>query len=106
MKIAVNEGNFKSEVLSSDVPVLVDFWAQWCMPCKMIEPVVAEIAKEYEGKMKVCSIDIDQAQGLAAQYSVMSIPTLALFKGGKVVEKVVGALPKAAIMEKVLPYIS
>jgi len=106
MKVVVNENNFKQEVLDSDIPVLVDFWAEWCMPCKMLEPTIEEIAKEYEGKLKVCSLNIDNAQSLAAQYSVMSIPTLALFKGGQVVEKTVGALPKDAILQQFSSYIS
>ena len=100
MKVEVNDGNFSQEVLNSDIPVLVDFWAEWCMPCKMIEPVVNEIAAEYEGKLKVCSLNVDEARRTASEYSIMSIPTLAIFKGGQVVDKIVGALPKDAITGK------
>ena len=106
MKVDVNENNFKQEVLDSEIPVLVDFWAEWCMPCKMLEPTVEEIAKEYEGRLKVCSLNIDNAQSIAAQYSVMSIPTLALFKNGQVVHKTVGALPKDTIIEQFSNHIS
>lgn len=101
MKIEVNDGNFNLEVLESQIPVLVDFWAEWCMPCKMVAPIVEEIAKEYEGKLKVCTLDVDNARETAGHYSIMSIPTLAIFKNGEVVEKMIGALPKDAI-DKVL----
>jgi len=97
MEINTNDANFKQEVLESDVPVLVDFWAQWCAPCHMVAPVVEEIAKKYKGKLKVCKINVDEAPNTASKYGIMSIPTLAIFKNGKVADKVVGALPKSEL---------
>jgi thioredoxin 1 len=94
--ILTNE-NFAAEVEQSDVPVLVDFWADWCMPCKMVAPVVEELANEYEGKLKVGKIDVDAQSELAARFNVMSIPTLIVFKGGEVVGQRVGAVPRPAI---------
>jgi len=105
MEINVNDKNFEEEVLKSDIPVLVDFWAEWCMPCKMVAPAVDEISSENSGKLKVCKLNVDEGQKTASGYGVMSIPTLALFKEGKLVEKVVGALPKAGIMNMVNPHL-
>jgi len=103
MEVVVTDENFKAEVLDAKIPVLVDFWAEWCMPCKMIAPTVEAIAKEYEGKLKVCKLNVDDAPVTATQYRVMSIPTLLLFKNGKVVDKTVGVVPKAAIDAKLKP---
>jgi thioredoxin 1 len=100
-EIVATTANFQSEILSSSLPVLVDFWAPWCAPCRMIAPVVAEIANEYEGRLKVARLNVDENQEISARYGVMSIPTLALFKGGVVVDQVVGAVPKRAITTKV-----
>ena len=100
-EILATTANFQSEVLSSSLPVLVDFWAPWCAPCRMIAPVIAEIANEYAGKLKVARLNVDENQEISARYGVMSIPTLALFKGGVVVDQVVGAVPKRAITTKV-----
>jgi thioredoxin 1 len=100
-EIVATTANFQSEVLSSSLPVLVDFWAAWCAPCRMIAPVIAEIANEYAGKLKVARLNVDENQEISARYGVMSIPTLALFKGGVVVGQVVGAVPKRAITTKV-----
>ena len=105
MSIVVNDSNFQQEVLEADIPVMVDFWAEWCMPCKMVEPIVEEIEHDYEGKLKVCRSNVDEAGQTASQYQIMSIPTLAIFKGGKLVDRVIGALPKDAILEKISPYI-
>ncbi len=102
----VNEIDFKQEVLDSKIPVLVDFWADWCTPCKMIAPVVMEIAKETEGKLKIVKVNVDENQNLAAQYGIMSIPTLAIFVDGAVVDKIIGAVPKRTILTKVEKYIS
>ena len=86
--------NFEQEVLKSDKPVLVDFWATWCGPCRMMGPVVEELAKEYEGSVKVGKLDIDENSDIAGQYGVMSVPTFLVFKNGQVAAKVVGAVPK------------
>lgn len=103
--IELTDDNFENEVVQSNVPVLVDFWAVWCGPCKMVAPVVEDIAKEYDGKVKVGKLDVDHNRQTAAKYSIRSIPTLLVFKGGDVVETVVGALPKAQIVEKVAKHI-
>ncbi len=105
MGINVNDKNFKQEVLESSIPVLVDFWAEWCGPCQMVGPIVEEIAKEYQGKLKVCKINVDEAPDTASQYGVMSIPTLAVFKSGKVAKKTVGALPKPELEKMIKPYV-
>jgi thioredoxin 1 len=105
MAVNVTDANFEQEVLKSDVPVLVDFWAEWCMPCKMVAPAVNEISSENSGRLKVCKLDIDEGQRTASQYGVMSIPTLALFKKGELVDKIVGALPKSEIMNMVSPHL-
>ncbi len=97
--IEVNDGNFNEEVLKSDKPVLVDFWAEWCGPCRMVGPVVEEIATEYDS-VKVCKLNVDDNQSTASTYSVMSIPTLILFEDGKVKNKVTGYMPKAQLLKK------
>jgi thioredoxin 1 len=94
MTIEINDASFKSEVTDSALPVLVDFWAPWCGPCKMIAPVLEEIASEYEGKVKVVKLNIDENQTTPSNYGVRSIPTLILFKEGKEVEKIIGAQSK------------
>ncbi len=100
MALNITEDNFDSEVLASDVPVLVDFWAQWCGPCKMIAPIIDQIATEVEGQAKVGKVDVDAASALAARYNVRSIPTLVFFKNGEVVDTIVGAGSKDAILNK------
>jgi thioredoxin 1 len=105
MEINANDKNFKKEVLESNLPVLVDFWAQWCGPCRMVGPVIEEIAKEYKGKLKVCKLNVDEAPETAANYGIMSIPTLAIFKKGKIVDKIVGALPKTELEAAIKPHI-
>jgi thioredoxin 1 len=97
----VTSQDFEAEVLKSDLPVLVDFWAEWCGPCKMVGPVIDEIAEELQGKLKVVKVNVDDAQDLAGSYEVMSIPTLLLFKGGEIVEQMVGALSKDLLSEKI-----
>lgn len=99
--VKITPDNFESEVLKSDIPVLVDFWAEWCGPCRMVIPIVDEIARDMAGQVKVCKVNVDECQDLAANYNVMSIPTLMIFKGGQVVDQMVGALPKVKIVEKI-----
>ena len=96
-EIILTESNFESEVLKSDVPVLVDFWATWCGPCRMLAPTIAKIAEEQQGKIKVGKIDVDEEPVLAARFGISSIPTLMVFKNGLVVKSAVGVQPKSAI---------
>ena len=96
-EVILNNDNFKAEVLDAKGLVLVDFWATWCGPCKMLAPTVSEIADEYEGKVKVCKRDVDQAMDIAMSYGVASIPTLILFKDGEIVKKSVGVVSKTEI---------
>ena len=105
MEMKVNDINFGGEVLRSEIPVLVDFWAEWCGPCRVVAPVVKKIAKAYQGKLKVCKIDIENAPITAARFGIMSIPTLAIFKSGKEVEQVVGAMHKAEQEKVIKPHI-
>jgi len=104
--VTLTDDNFQTEVLNSDKPVLVDFWAEWCGPCKMVAPVVEELAKEYDGTLKVGKVDVDSNQRVSMQFGIRSIPTLLIFKGGKVVEQVVGAVPKRALTEKVTKHLN
>ena len=97
--VTLQDSTFDSEVLKSEVPVLVDFWAVWCGPCKAIAPAIDEIAREYKGKVKVAKLDIDNHQEVPQRYGIRSIPTLLVFKGGKVVDTLVGAMPKSKLVE-------
>jgi len=103
--IIVDDSNFQGEVLQSDKPVLVDFWAIWCGPCKMIAPTIEELAKEYDGKLKVTKMDVDANPKTAMQYGIRSIPTLLIFKGGQVVEQIVGAVSKRHLIDKVTSHL-
>ena len=96
-EIILSEDNFEKEVLQSEIPVLVDFWATWCGPCRMLAPTIAKIAEEQEGKIKVGKIDVDEEPELSVKYGITSIPTLMVFKNGEVVNKSIGVIPKAAI---------
>jgi thioredoxin 1 len=98
-EVEITTENFEDEIMRSDVPVLVDFWAEWCMPCKMIAPLLDELAGDYAGKLKIGKLDVDSQGELAMKFSVQSIPTLILFKNGEEVGRKVGAVPKPAIEE-------
>lgn len=104
--IEITDANFDQEVLKSDKPVLIDFWAVWCGPCRMVGPVVEEIASEYNGKLKVGKLDVDNNPEVSMKFGIRSIPTLMVFKGGKVVEQIIGAVPKRNLVDKVIPHIS
>ncbi len=98
-EVVLTDDNFEEEVIKAETPVLVDFWAEWCGPCRMIGPVIEEIAEEFAGKIKVGKLNVDQNQGTAAKYRISSIPTLLFFKGGKLVEQMVGVQPKSKLVE-------
>jgi thioredoxin 1 len=102
--IEITDTNFQREVIESAVPVLVDFWAVWCGPCRMVAPVVEEIAGEYQGKLKVGKVDVDNNPETTLKFGIRNIPTIMVFKGGKVVEQIIGALPKRNLLEKLNPH--
>ncbi len=99
--LELTDANFEDQVLKSDKPCLVDFWAEWCGPCRMVGPMVEEISREYGEKLKVGKLNVDENSETAAKYGIMSIPSLLFFNGGKVVDQVIGALPKKQLVEKV-----
>lgn len=100
-EVVVTDANFEQDVLKADVPVLVDFWAPWCGPCRMVAPIVSELAGEYDGRIKVGKLNTDENQRVAAAYGIMSIPTLLIFKNGTIAEKIIGAQSKQAITAKI-----
>ncbi len=103
--VHVQEKDFDTQVLQAEQPVLVDFWAEWCAPCRMIAPIVEELASEYDGKLKVVKVDVDENPGVANRHGIMSIPTLGIFKGGEMVDRLVGYMPKPELkkrLEKIL----
>ena len=106
MEITLTTENFKDEVLDSQTPVLVDFWAEWCGPCHAIAPAIAEIAESYAGRAKVGKLNVDEHQDIAMKYSVRSIPNLKIFKSGQVVDEIVGAQPKSEITKKLEKYLN
>jgi len=106
MEINVNTSSFKKEVIESKEPVLVDFWAEWCMPCRMVAPALSQLAKEYNGKLTVAKVNVDDSPELAGMYGVSGIPTMAIFKNGKVVDTIVGALPKHHIERAIKPHLA
>lgn len=99
--VTLTQDNFESEALKSATPVLVDFWAEWCGPCKMVAPVLDELAKEYEGKIKIAKVDVDQNQQVAGNFNIRSIPTLLFFKNGQVVKQLIGAHPKTKLVTEI-----
>jgi thioredoxin 1 len=103
--VVVTDDTFEEAVLKADIPTVVDFWAVWCGPCKMIAPILEEIAESHEGQLQVVKLDVDQNGESAMKYGVMSIPTLILFKGGQPVERVVGFMPKQKLLDKLTPHL-
>jgi thioredoxin 1 len=104
--LEITDANFDAEVLKSPVPVLIDFWAVWCGPCRMIAPIVEELAGEFDGKAKICKLDVDNNQNTAMNYGIRGIPTILIFDKGNVVDRIVGVVPKQNIVEKLTPLIA
>jgi len=98
--LQVTDGDFEEEIIKSDIPVMVDFWAEWCGPCKMVGPVVEELAQEYKGKIKIAKMDVDANRETPAKFGIRNIPTLILFKGGEVAKMIIGAQPKSHLDEE------
>lgn len=103
--VVVDKSNFDSEVLHSDKPVLVDFWAAWCGPCRMVAPVIEQLAEQYAGKLKVAKLNVDENPEIAGRYNIMSIPSIYLYKDGKHVDGIVGARPKQSFEEVINKYV-
>ena len=103
--VAVTDKTFADEVLGADVPVLVDFWAEWCGPCRMVAPILEEISSEYDGKIVIAKLNVDENPKTAASYGITSIPTMNVYSGGKVVKQIIGAKPKAALLADLSDYL-
>lgn len=103
--IHVTDDSFEQDVVQSDIPAVVDFWAVWCAPCVHIAPILEEIAAEYDGQLKVAKLDVDENHATAGKYGIMSIPTLLVFKDGQPVERIVGLMPKERLMDKIKPHL-
>lgn len=101
MTLEINDRNFEQEVLKSDLPVVVDFWAPWCGPCRMVGPTVDKLSEEYQGRLKFCKLNVDENRDMAAKYQVMSIPLLLFFKDGQLVDQSLGAVPERTLRSKV-----
>lgn len=101
MAISVNDSNFEEIVLKAEIPVLVDFWAEWCGPCNMMLPIVEEVSEEYKGRLLVCKLDVDSSPNISGRYGIRNIPTMLLLKNGEVVDKMVGAAPKSSLLDKI-----
>jgi len=99
--VHVTDLNFDQEIINSDLPAMVDFWADWCGPCKMVGPVVEELAKEYKGKVKIAKLNVDQSREVTSRYGIRNIPTMIFFKNGKVVDTIIGAYPKSFLEERI-----
>ena len=101
MEIKVNDANFDEQVIKSDLPVLVDFWAEWCSPCHIVAPVVEEILRDHEGELKVCKLNVDEGPKVSSRYGIRAIPTIMVFKNGEVVEQIVGVVSKETLEAKI-----